>query len=102
MIWEMILQILFSVEPGAVLADLGISAGVAAALASAAGSIGSSLISAFAGPKEPKTIAPPRESNIAKGEADVRRRMLAAKGYKSTILSDLSSQYGGMKTTLGG
>ena len=99
---DFVYWLLFSVEPNAAWCDFGISAGLAASIIGAVGSVASAAISTF-GQKQPKEIKPPNEANIAKGESDQRKRLLAARGYKSTILSDLTSQYGGMgmKQTLG-
>ena len=66
--------------------------GMAASVASAAAGI----YSAVSKTEAPKTIGAPREPDIAQGAADARKRLLASRGYKATILSDLSSQYGGM------
>ena len=74
--------------------DFGIGEGIAAAAAVA--SAAASIATAVSKPKAPDTIAAPKESDIAQGGADLRKRLLASRGYKATILSDLSSQYGGM------
>jgi len=66
-------------------------------------SLATAAFSMFGGSKqkEPGIVKPPGEDRIAKADAEQRRRQLGARGFQSTILSDLAGQHG-LKTSLGG
>lgn len=80
-------------------ADFGISAAIIGALAS----VGSTVAGLVRKPPKaatPQVVQPPTDAQAAQAQAEATSRVQAARGYRSTILSDYAQNYG-LKTKLG-
>lgn len=75
------------------------------AIISAAATIGTSFMNKGGGAKEakPQAMAAPAADQTSAASAEARRRQMNARGYQSTIMSDLSQTYGpgGLKQQTG-
>jgi hypothetical protein len=73
-----------------------------ASAASALATIGTSIAGATRSPGKSTVIQAPTEAEIAAPTAEIRRKRLAGRGFRETILSDLATQHGGgLKSTFG-